>query len=141
MNIQEILESYNVYKFRIKMAKIEITELENEIIEIRASNLDGMPKAQGLSNSKVEEMVIAKEQKTSDKRKYIKNLENKIEIVERLVKTLKKYNQDIIEERFYLKKTIEEIAVKNNKTYSAITKTLEQSIKKIQQEYNKNKKV
>lgn len=40
------------------------------------------------------------------------NYKNKIKIVEDLVKTLKKYNQDIIDMRFYQKISIEEIATK-----------------------------
>ena len=57
------------------------------------------------------------------------------------MKTLKKYNQDVIKSRFYDMESIEEIAVKKNKTYGAITKTIEKSIFKMQREYNKSKKL
>ena len=62
-------------------------------------------------------------------------------MVENLVKILKKYNQDVIEMRYYQKMSIEEIAVNKNKTYDAITKAIKNSVAKMQREYNKNKKL
>ena len=119
----------------------EIQELENEIIDIKSSSLDGMPKAKGYVQSNIENQVIEREDRISEKKRNIKNLQLKIKVVEDLVKTLKKYNQDIIELRFYSMNSIEEIAVKMNKTYGGITKTIKNSISKMQREYNKNKKV
>ena len=141
MNVQEVLENYNTYKARISITEAEIQELENEIIDIKSANLDGMPKAKGYVESSIENQVIEREDKISDKKRYIKNLELKIKVVEDLVKTLKKYNQDVIKSRFYDMESIEEIAVKKNKTYGAITKTIEKSIFKMQREYNKSKKI
>ena len=141
MNVQEVLENYNTYKARISIMEAEIQELENEIIDIKSSSLDGMPKAKGYVQSNIENQVIEREDKISEKKRNIKNLQLKIKVVEELVKTLKKYNQDIIEMRFYQKLSIEEIAVKKNKTYGAITTTIKKSISKMQREYNKNKKL
>ena len=141
MNVQEVLENYNTYKARISIMEAEIQELENEIIDIKSSSLDGMPKAKGYVQSNIENQVIEREDKISEKKRNIKNLQLKIKVVEDLVKTLKKYNQDIIELRFYSMNSIEEIAVKKNKTYGAITTTIKKSISKMQREYNKNKKV
>lgn len=141
MNVQEVLENYNTYKARISITEAEIQELENEIIDIKSANLDGMPKSKGYVESSIENQVIEREDKISDKKRYIKNLELKIKVVEDLVKTLKKYNQDVIKSRFYDMESIEEIAVKKNKTYGAITKTIEKSIFKMQREYNKSKKL
>ena len=141
MNVQEVLENYNTYKARISIMEAEIQELENEIIDIKSSSLDGMPKAKGYVQSNIENQVVEREDKISEKRRNIKNLQLKIKVVEDLVKTLKKYNQDIIEMRFYQKLSIEEIAVKKNKTYGAITTTIKKSISKMQREYNKNKKL
>ena len=141
MNVQEVLEKYNTYKARISITEAEIQELENEIVDIKNANLDGMPKAKGYIESAIENQVIEKQDKIEDKRKYIKSLQSKIKIVEDLVKTLKKYNQDVIKSRFYDMESIEEIAVKKNKTYGAITTTIKNSIAKMQREYNKNKKM
>ena len=141
MNVQEVLENYNTYKARISIMEAEIQELENEIIGIKSSSLDGMPKAKGYVQSNIENQVIEREDRISEKKRNIKNLQLKIKVVEDLVKTLKKYNQDIIELRFYSMNSIEEIAVKMNKTYGGITKTIKNSISKMQREYNKNKKV
>ena len=141
MNVQEVLENYNTYKARISITESEIQELENEIIDIKSANLDGMPKAKGYVESSVENQVIERQDKISDKRRYIKSLELKIKVVENLVKTLKKYNQDIIELRFYSMISIEEIATKKDRGYGAIQKTIERSIAQMQREYNKSKKM
>lgn len=141
MNVQEVLENYNTYKARISITKSEIQELENEIVDIKSANLDGMPKAKGYVESSIENQVIERQDKISDKKRYIKSLELKIKVVENLVKILKKYNQDVIEMRYYQKMSIEEIAVNKNKTYDAITKAIKNSVAKMQREYNKNKKL
>ena len=137
MNVQEVLENYNTYKARISITESEIQELENEIVDIKSANLDGMPKAKGYVESSIENQVIERQDKISDKKRYIKSLELKIKVVENLVKILKKYNQDVIEMRYYQKMSIEEIAAKKDKEYGAIQKTIERSIAKMQREYNK----
>ena len=88
MNVQEVLENYNTYKARISITESEIQELENEIVDIKSANLDGMPKAKGYVESSIEKQVIERQDKISDKRRYIKGLELKIKVVENLVKIL-----------------------------------------------------
>ena len=141
INVQEVLENYNTYKFRISATEAEIEELNDEIIDIRSANMDGLPKPKGYVQSSIETQVIEKQTKIEQREKFIKKLKIKLKIVEDLVKTLKKYNQDVIKARFYDKESIEEIAVKKNKTYGAITTTIKNSIAKMQREYNKNKKL
>jgi len=139
MKVQEVLENYNVYKVRISITEAEIEEIKNKVIDIKSANLDGMPKPQGFVESSIENQIIERQEKIEKKQRYINDLQFKIKIVEDLVKTLKKYNQDIIELRYYSKITIEEIATRKNKTYGAITKTIEKSIAKMQREYNRSK--
>lgn len=141
MNIQEVLENYNTYKFKISMVEAEIQDLNDEIVDIKSANLDGMPKAKGYVQSSIENQIIEKQEKIEQRERFIKKLKQKLKIVEDLVKTLKKYNQDVIDMRYYQKISIEEIAVKKIKTYGAITTTLKNSITKMQREYNKNKKL
>lgn len=141
MNIQEVLENYNTYKFKISMVEAEIQDLNDEIVDIKSANLDGMPKAKGYVQSSIENQIIEKQEKIEQRERFIKKLKQKLKIVEDLVKTLKKYNQDVIDMRYYQKISIEEIAVKKSKTYGAITTTLKNSITKMQREYNKNKKL
>ena len=141
MNIQEVLENYNTYKFKISMVEAEIQDLNDEIVDIKSANLDGMPKAKGYVQSSIENQIIEKQEKIEQRERFIKKLKQKLKIVEDLVKTLKKYNQDVIDMRYYQKIRIEEIAVKKSKTYGAITTTLKNSITKMQREYNKNKKL
>lgn len=141
MNIQEVLENYNTYKFKISMVEAEIQDLNDKIVDIKSANLDGMPKAKGYVQSSIENQIIEKQEKIEQRERFIKRLKQKLKIVEDLVKTLKKYNQDVIDMRYYQKISIEEIAVKKSKTYGAITTTLKNSITKMQREYNKNKKL
>lgn len=140
INVQEVLENYNTYKARISITEAEIEELENEIVDIRSASLDGMPKAKGFVESNIENQVIERQSKIGNKQRYIKNLRLKIKVIEDLVKTLKKYNQDIIEMRYYQMISIEEIAVKKERTRGAISKMIDKSIGKMQREYNKSKK-
>ena len=98
-----------------------------------------MPKAKGFTSSNIENFVAEKQEKIEKKKWYIKRTEMKLKIVENLVKTLKKYNQDIIEMKYYQMMSIEEIATKKDRGYGAIQKTIDRSIKIMQREYNKNK--
>lgn len=141
MNVQEVLENYNVYKLRISITSSEIQEIQAEIYDLKSVNMDGLPKAKGYTKSQLEEAIINAQEKIEEKQRYKDELQNKIKIVEDLVKTLKKYNQDIIDMRFYQKISIEEIATKKDRGYVAIHKTIEKSIKEMQHEYNKSKKV
>lgn len=139
MKVQEVLENYNIYKARISIVEGEIEELKNEVKDIKASQLDGMPKAKGFTESSIENAIVEKEEKIIKKQRYINSLNYKIGIVESLVKTLKKYNQDIIEMRFYSMMSIEEIAVRKDRSYRAINNTINSSVSKMQKEYDKMK--
>jgi len=139
MKVQEVLENYNSLKASITIVEGEIQELENEILDCKSSNLDGMPKPKGFTSSNIENFVAEKQEKIEKKKRYIKRTEIKLKIVEDLVKTLKKYNQDIIEMKYYQMMSIEEIATKKDRGYGAIQKTIDRSIKIMQREYNKNK--
>jgi len=139
MRVQEALENYNSLKASVSIAEEEIKELENEILDCKSSNLDGMPKPKGFVTSNIEAYVAEKQEKIEQKQRYIDRTKTKIKIVEDLVKTLKKYNQDIIDMRYYQMLSIEEIAVKKDRGYGAIQKTIDRSIRFMQKEYNKNK--
>ena len=139
MKIQEVLENYNSLKASISIVEGEIQELENEILDCKSSNLDGMPKPKGFVTSNIEAYVAEKQEKIEQKQRYIDRTKTKIKIVEDLVKTLKKYNQDIIDMRYYQMLSIEDIAVKKDRGYGAIQKTIDRSIRFMQKEYNKNK--
>lgn len=139
MNVQEVLEGYNSLKASISIVEGEIQELENDILDCKSSNLDGMPKPKGFVSSNIENYIAEKQEKIEQKQRYIERTKTKIKIVENLVKTLKKYNQDIIDMRYYQMLSIEEIAVKKDRGYGAIQKTIDRSIRIMQKEYNKNK--
>lgn len=139
MKVQEVLENYNSLKASITIVESEIQELENDVLDCKSSNLDGMPKAKGFTSSSIENYIAEKQDKIDKKKRYIEKTKIKIKIIEDLVKTLKKYNQDIIDMRYYQMMSIEEIATKKDRGYGAIQKTIDRSIKIMQKEYNKNK--
>ena len=128
MKVQEVLENYNSLKASITIVEGEIQELENEVLDAKSANLDGMPKPKGFVGSNIESYIAEKQEKIDKKKRYIERTKTKIKIVEDLVKTLKKYNQGI-----------EEIATKKDRMYGSIQKTIDRSIKIMQREYNKNK--
>lgn len=139
MKVQDVLENYNSLRASISIVEGEIQELENEILDCKSSKLDGMPKPKGFASSNIENYIAEKQEKIEQKQRYIERIKTKLKIVEDLVKTLKKYNQDIIKDRFYDMQSIEEIAVKKDRGYGAIQKTIDRSIGIMQKEYNKNK--
>lgn len=139
MKVQEVLENYNSLKASITIVEGEIQELENEVLDAKSANLDGMPKPKGFVGSNIENYIAEKQEKIDKKNRYIERTKTKIKIVEDLVKTLKKYNQDIIEMKYYQMMSIEEIATKKDRMYGSIQKTIDRSIKIMQREYNKNK--
>lgn len=124
MKVQEVLENYNSLKASISIVEGEIQELENEILDCKSSNLDGMPKPKGFVTSNIETYVAEKQEKIEQKQRYIDRTKTKIKIVEDLVKTLKKYNQDIIDMRYYQMLSIEEIAVKKDRGMEQYKKQL-----------------
>ena len=58
MNIQEVLENYNVYKLRISITSSEIQEIQADIYDLKSANMDGLPKAKGYTKSQLEEAII-----------------------------------------------------------------------------------
>lgn len=139
MKIQEVLENYNSLKASITIAEGEIQELKNEVKDIKTSQPDGMPKAKGFTESSIENAIVEKEEKIVRKQRYINSMNYKIGIVDSLVKTLKKHNQEIIEMKYFQMMSIEEIATKKERSYRTLQKTITKSIKFMQKEYEKNK--
>ena len=71
MKVQEVLENYNSLKASITITEGEIQELENEILDCKSSNLDGMPKPKGFVTSNIEAYVAEKQEKIEQKQRYI----------------------------------------------------------------------
>lgn len=141
MNIQEVLENYNSIKAKICVLQKDIDRINDEVAEIQGVQLDGMPKAKGFVESGLEKQVCAKLQRVEEKEKNIKDLKFQIEIIENLIRTLKKINQDIIKMRYFEKMSIEQIATQKEREYRTIAKIIQKSIEKMQREYNKMEKI
>ncbi len=69
MNVQEVLEGYNSLKASISIVEGEIQELENDILDCKSSNLDGMPKPKGFVSSNIENYIAEKQEKIEQKQK------------------------------------------------------------------------
>ena len=82
MNVQEVLENYNVYKLRISITSSEIQEIQAEIYDLKSANMDGLPKAKGYTKSQLEEAIINAQEKIEEKQRYKDELQNKIKIVD-----------------------------------------------------------
>ena len=136
-------EDLKLYRHSQKWVKEQLEKYEGQRTMAMniSQNLDGMPKAKGYVESNIEKQIVEREEKIEEKERYIRELKSKLKVVEDLVKILKKYNQDIIEMRYYSMMSIEEIATRKDKTYGAIKKALDRSIGKMQREYNRNKRV
>ena len=137
MEVKEVLDNYNNYIARIAILKKQIYELEERRYSLQSANLDGMPKPKGYTTSRLEEKVVNIQDKIDKKNNDIKELEINLNVVRTLIKTLRRYNQELIEWKYIDKMSIEEIANRKDRTYDSIRKTINISIEKMQKEYNK----
>jgi len=138
VEVKEVLDNYNNYIARIAIFKKQIYELEERSYSLQSANLDGMPKPKGYTTSRLEEKVVNIQDKIDKKNNDIKELEIKLNVVRTLIKTLRRYNQELIEWRYIDRMTIEEIANKKDRPYDSIQKTITISIGKMQKEYDRN---
>ena len=138
MEVKEVLDNYNNYIARIAILKKQIYELEERRYSLQSANLDGMPKPKGYTTSRLEEKVVNIQDKIDKKNNDIKELEINLNVVKTLIKTLRRYNQELIEWRYIDRMTIEEIANKKDRPYDSIQKTITISIGKMQKEYDRN---
>jgi len=138
VEVKEVLDNYNNYIARIAILKKQIYELEERSYSLQSANLDGMPKPKGYTTSRLEEKVVNIQDKIDKKNNDIKELEINLNVVKTLIKTLRRYNQELIEWRYIDRMTIEEIANKKDRPYDSIQKTITISIGKMQKEYDRN---
>jgi len=138
VEVKEVLDNYNNYIARIAILKKQIYELEERRYSLQSANLDGMPKPKGYTTSRLEEKVVNIQDKIDKKNNDIKELEINLNVVKTLIKTLRRYNQELIEWRYIDRMTIEEIANKKDRPYDSIQKTITISIGKMQKEYDRN---
>ena len=138
MNIKRALENYNNYNVRIAVIEIELFRLKQEEASLKSAKLDGMPRATGFTESSIENEIINKLTRIEELETERQQLNLEISIIDKLILTLKKNTQDIVNMRYKEKVTIEYIADKKGRTYRAITSILGKAISNMQEEYSKN---
>lgn len=138
MDIKGALENYNNYCVRIAVINKQLFKLKQEEVSLKSANLDGMPKATGFTESSLENQIIEKLTKMEELETEKQQLNLEISIIDKLILTLKKNTQDIVNMRYKEKVTIEYIADKKGRTYRAITSILGKAINDMQEAYNKS---
>lgn len=138
MEIKEALENYNKYSVRIAVIDRKIFKLKQEEALLRSTKLDGMPKAQGFTVSNIENEIIHKLTQIEELETERQQLLLETSIVDKLILTLKKNTQDIVNMRYKEKFAIEYIADKKGRTYRAVSSILGKAIKEMQEEYDRN---
>lgn len=132
MEIKIMLENYNNYLVEIKTKEYAIKKLELEEINISGSNftVNGDIKPKGYMTSNIEGKVIDNTDKIAKLRKEIEELKDKIEIVNRIMNTLKYNDKQLIKMYFIEKKNAKILASilsrEETSIYNSIARILKQ---------------
>lgn len=127
-----MLENYNNYLVEIKTKEYAIKKLELEEINISGSNftVNGDIKPKGYMTSNIEGKVIDNTDKIAKLRKEIEELKDKIEIVNRIMNTLKYNDKQLIKMYFIEKKNAKILASilsrEETSIYNSIARILKQ---------------
>lgn len=132
MEIKIMLENYNNYLAEIKTKEYAIKKLEVEEISISGSNfkVNGDIKPKGYMTSNLEGKVIDNTDKMAKLTKEIEELKDKIEIVNRIMNTLKYNDKQLIKMYFIEKKNAKILASilsrEETSIYNSIARILKQ---------------
>lgn len=131
-----MLENYNNYLAEIKTKEYAIKKLEVEEISISGSNfaINGDIKPKGYMTSNIEGKVIDNTDKIAKLKKEIEELKDKIEIVNRIMNTLKYNDKQLIKMYFIEKKNAKILASILNREETSIYNSISRILRKM----NKN---
>lgn len=137
MEIKEMLENYNNYLAEIKTKEYAIKKLEVEEISISGSNftINGDIKPKGYMTSNIEGKVIDNTDKIAKLKKEIEELKDKIEIVNRIMNTLKYNDKQLIKMYFIEKKNAKILASILNREETSIYNSISRILKKMDKIY------
>lgn len=137
MEIKEMLENYNNYLAEIKTKEYAIKKLEVEEINISGSNftVNGDIKPKGYMTSNIEGKVIDNTDKIAKLKKEIEELKDKIEIVNRIMNTLKYNDKQLIKMYFIEKKNAKILASILNREETSIYNSISRILKKMDKIY------
>lgn len=132
-----MLENYNNYLAEIKTKEYAIKKLEVEEISISGSNfaINGDIKPKGYMTSNIEGKVIDNTDKIAKLKKEIEELKDKIEIVNRIMNTLKYNDKQLIKMYFIEKKNAKILASILNREETSIYNSISRILKKMDKIY------
>ena len=135
--IKEMLENYNNYLVEIKTKEYAIKKLELEEINISGSNftVNGDIKPKGYMTSNIEGKVIDNTDKIAKLKKEIEELKDKIEIVNRIMNTLKYNDKQLIKMYFIEKKNAKILASILNREETSIYNSIARILKQMNKIY------
>lgn len=137
MIIKEELQKYNLYFAKISKVEMEIHALENDMINLKSPTIDGLPRATGFSQSTLEGKIVKNLERIADKKFKIQEIKDKIDLINKLIKTLKDYQQQVIRARYIDNIDINYIAEKEHKEYRTIQANIDSAINEMQKNYDK----
>lgn len=132
-----MLENYNNYLVEIKTKEYAIKKLELEEINVSGSNftVNGDIKPKGYMTSNIEGKVIDNTDKIAKLKKEIEELKDKIEIVNRIMNTLKYNDKQLIKMYFIEKKNAKILASILNREETSIYNSISRILKKMDKIY------
>ena len=137
MTIREELSKYNVYKAKISKIEMDINILRNENMNLKSPVIDGLPRASGFNGSTMEEKIVKNLEKIEYKEGQIREVKDKLNLLDNLIKTLKENQQKIIKARYIENLDITTIADIECKEYRTIQTIIDISINIMQENFNK----
>lgn len=132
-----MLENYNNYLVEIKTKEYAIKKLELEEINISGSNfaINGDIKPKGYMTSNIEGKVIDNTDEIAKLKKEIEELKDKIEIVNRIMNTLKYNDKQLIKMYFIEKKNAKILASILNREETSIYNSIARILKQMNKIY------
>lgn len=137
MIIKDEIQKYNLYYAKISKLEMEIHALENETLNLKSPTIDGLPRASGFSTSTLEERVVNNLEKITEKKFRIQEIKDILDLLTKLIKTLREYQQQIIKARFIENIDINIIAEREHKEYRTIQANIDSAINEMQKNYDK----
>ena len=132
-----MLENYNNYLAEIKTKEYAIKKLEVEEISISGSNfaINGDIKPKGYMTSNIEGKVINNTDEIVKLKKEVEELKDKIEIVNRIMNTLKYNDKQLIKMYFIEKKNAKILASILNREETSIYNSISRILRKMNKVY------
>lgn len=142
--MKEELKKYNNYKYTLKVLKRKLRIELNKDANIGGSNfeINGYIRSTGYMSNNIENQIIKKTDKIEQIEEQIKDLEERIDIIDSLLKTLKNNDRIAIQMRFFDRLTYDIIArTLGLSSYKEAEQKIRHAILKIDKIYGNTAKI